>query len=129
MPDSLLFINFVPVFIDELRDYCLSKPYTEEGFPFDNDTLVFKVDGKMFALISVSEPDTVNLKCDPDYALELRASHPEVQPGYHMNKKMWNTVALQEGLDDDFLRALIDHSYLEVVNTFTRKRKRELGIG
>lgn len=128
MPQTVLFDNFAPVFIDELRDYCLSKPYTEEGFPFDNDTLVFKVDGKMFALISVSEPDTVNLKCDPEYAQKLRASSPDVQPGYHMNKKMWNTVALQGSLDDDFLRSLIDHSYLEVLKSFTRKRRKELGL-
>lgn len=116
------------MFIDELRSYCLSKDYTEECLPFDEDTLVFKVDGKMFALISLSEPDTVNLKCEPDYALELRASFPEVQPGYHMNKKMWNTVSLQGSLDDDFLRSLIDHSYAEVIKTFTLKRRRELGL-
>lgn len=114
------------MFIDELREYCIAKPFTEETFPFDEDTLVFKVKGKMFALISLSEPDTVNLKCDPEYASELRERYTGVQPGYHMNKKMWNTVALQSDVDEKLLRKLIDHSYEEVVKGMPKKIQREI---
>ena len=117
---------FVDMFIDELREYCIAKPFTEETFPFDEDTLVFKVMGKMFALISLSEPDTVNLKCDPEYASELRERYIAVQPGYHMNKKMWNTVALQSDVDETLLRKLIDHSYEEVVKGMPKKIQREI---
>ena len=117
--------TFVFMYIDELREYCLLKPFTDETFPFDEDTLVFKVKGKMFALISLSEPDTVNLKCDPEYAIELRERYPEVQPGYHMNKKMWNTVSLQGALDDQFIKTLIDHSFIQVVKGMPKKIQQE----
>jgi predicted DNA-binding protein (MmcQ/YjbR family) len=115
--------------IEIFRTYVLAKKEVTEETPFGPDTLVYKVMGKAFALCSIDDFQSVNLKCDPERAIDLRERYTGIQPGYHMNKKMWNTVALQEGLDDDFLRALIDHSYLEVVKTFTRKRKRELGIG
>ncbi|MDR9487777.1 MmcQ/YjbR family DNA-binding protein [Salibacter sp.] len=78
--------------IEELRDYCLAKPATSEGMPFDDEVLVFKVAGKMFALVNINKFESINLKCDPDEALELRAQYPEVKPGYHMSKKHWNTV-------------------------------------
>jgi predicted DNA-binding protein (MmcQ/YjbR family) len=116
------------MFVDELREYCLSKPFSEECFPFDEDTLVFKVMGKMFALVSLSEPDTVNLKCDPAYAIELREQYNEVQPGYHMSKKHWNTVALQGTLADSFLHSLIDHSYEQVLKSLPKKTRRVLGF-
>lgn len=116
------------MFIDEFRSYCLSKPHTEECLPFDEDTLVFKVAGKMFALISLSEPETANLKCDPERAISLREHHPEVIPGWHMNKTHWNTVHLQGALGDTLVRELIDHSYDEVLKGFSRKRLRELGF-
>ena len=105
--------------VETLRLYCLGKAGTTEGFPFDNDTLVFKVRGKMFALISLATALTVNLKCDPERALSLRAHHPEqVRPGYHMNKKHWNTVSLD--LPTDLLRELVDHSYELVVKTLKK---------
>ena len=113
--------------IESLRDYCLKKPSVTEGFPFDEDVLVFKVVGKMFALISVSQPDTVNLKCDPEKAIELRAEYPDaVFPGYHMNKKLWNTVSLDYGLPEKLYCELIDHSYQEVVKKLTKKERLQL---
>lgn len=102
--------------IEALRHYCLAKSSVTESFPFDEETLVFKVAGKMFALISLSNPTTVNLKCEPTYALELREQHPEaVRPGWHMSKKHWNTVALDHGLPGRLIQHLIDHSYEQVV--------------
>jgi predicted DNA-binding protein (MmcQ/YjbR family) len=116
------------MFIDELREHCMAKPFVTEGFPFDEDTLVFKVDGKMFALVSLSDPSWVNLKCDPERAVDLREQYESIRPGYHMSKTHWNTVNLHAGLDDALIRGLIDHSYDEVVRGFTRKRRRELGL-
>lgn len=114
--------------IEELREYCLSKPGVTEEFPFDEDTLVFKVKGKMFALTGLNDIEhMVNLKCDPDYATELREQYPnEVLPGYHMNKKHWNTVAYSGGLKNDFVKRLVDHSYELVVNSLPGKLKSEL---
>ena len=112
--------------IEQFREYALSKPATSEDFPFGPDTLVLRVVGKIFALTGLdSEQFTVNLKCDPDYALELREQHPEVIPGWHMNKKHWNTVDFEGSLDDRMLRSLIDHSYDQVVKTL-KKAEREL---
>lgn len=116
------------MYIDELREYCISRPFVEETFPFDEDTLVFKVAGKMFALVSLSSPDSVNLKCDPDYAVELRERYDAVKPGYHMSKKHWNTVSLREGLEEELIRNLIDHSYQQVVAGLPRKLRLELGF-
>ena len=100
----------------EFREYCLSKPGATEGTPFGPDVLVFKVGGKMFALTSLDEvPTTVNLKCDPDLALELRDRYEQVKPGYHMNKKHWNTVEIDSGISSVELRKMIDHSYELVV--------------
>jgi predicted DNA-binding protein (MmcQ/YjbR family) len=113
--------------IEEFREYCLSKKGVEETFPFDEVTLVFKVMGKMFALTGLDSLEfTVNLKCDPDRALELREQYPEIQPGWHMSKKHWNTVSFEGGLDDDFLIELIDHSYDLVVKGLTKKLRLEL---
>jgi predicted DNA-binding protein (MmcQ/YjbR family) len=112
--------------IEEIREYCLRKPATEETLPFGDDTLVFKVMGKMFALISISSPDSVNLKCEPEYAAELREKYDSVRPGYHMNKKYWNTVELNSDAADDFIYRLIDHSYDEVVKGLPRKAREEL---
>jgi predicted DNA-binding protein (MmcQ/YjbR family) len=112
--------------LESLRTYCLEKPGTTEGTPFDNDTLVFKVMGKMFALISMSTPDTVNLKCDPERAEELRAEWEEIQAGYHMSKKHWNTVQLRGRLTDSFIREMIDHSYILVAQSLKKAEKEEL---
>ena len=116
--------------LDELRAYCLAKPATEETLPFGPDTLVFKAGGKMFALTGLDEADLrVNLKCDPDRAVELRDRHPEIRPGWHMNKKHWNTVYLEEGdLSDELVRELIDHSYALVIGSLTKKKREELGL-
>ncbi len=113
--------------IEDFRDYCLRKKGVEETFPFDNVTLVFKVMGKMFALTGLDqEVFTVNLKCDPGRALELREHYPQIIPGYHMNKKHWNTVQFEDGLPDSLLRELIDHSYELVVASLTKKKQAEL---
>ena len=111
--------------IEEFRNYCLSKKGVTENFPFDEATLVFKVMNKIFALTNLKNIElSVNLKCNPDWAIELREAHPEVQPGYHMNKKHWNTVAFEESLNDDFLEKLIDHSY-DLVVAKLKKADRE----
>lgn len=111
--------------IEEFRIFCLSKKGVTEGLPFDDNILVFKVMGKMFALTNInSDQFTVNLKCDPDKSIELREEFPEVQPGYHMNKKHWNTVSFDESLSDDFLEKLINHSYDLVVKKL-KKADRE----
>ncbi len=113
--------------IETFREYCLSKKGVTEGFPFDKSTLVFKVMGKMFALTGLEKtPFSVNLKCDPDRALELREYHPEVTPGYHMNKKHWNTVNFSESLSTNLKQELIDHSYDLIVNGLTKRLKQEL---
>lgn len=97
--------------IEILREYCLSKAEVTEGFPFGEDTLVFKINGKIFALANLDGDLSVNLKCDPAYALELREKYPSVTPGYHMNKKHWNTVILDGSVPDNEVFSWIDHSY------------------
>jgi predicted DNA-binding protein (MmcQ/YjbR family) len=114
--------------IESFRAYCLSKQGVTEEFPFDSQTLVFKVMGKMFALADVDLFESVNLKCDPDRALELRERHPEIMPGYHMNKKHWNTVAMEGALPDKLIRELIDHSYELVVAKLPTRLKTELEL-
>ena len=116
--------------LDELREYCLGKAATEETLPFGPDTLVFKVAGKMFALTGLDEEDLrVNLKCEPEYAVELRERHEEIKPGWHMNKKHWNTVYIEDGtLRDSFIRELIDHSYDLVVKSLTKKVRAAFGL-
>ena len=113
--------------IEIFRAYCLSKKGVTEEFPFDKTTLVFKVMGKMFALTGLNRiPFSVNLKCDPDRAIELREYHSEIQPGYHMSKKHWNTVNFSGSLATNMLIELIDHSYDLVVGGLTKKVKQEL---
>ena len=105
----------------EFREYCLTKPNAIEGTPFGETVLVFKVAGKMFALMSLDEvPATANLKCDPDLALELRDRYEQVRPGYHMNKKHWNTVEIEGGIPETELRKMIDHSYDLVAQSLSR---------
>jgi predicted DNA-binding protein (MmcQ/YjbR family) len=102
--------------LGQFREYCLSKPRAAESTPFGPDVLVFKVDDKMFALAALDGvPVTANLKCDPDLALELRDRYDQVTPGYHMNKKHWNTVEIDTGIPDAELRTMIDHSYELVI--------------
>lgn len=98
--------------IEDFRLYCLSKPAVEESFPFDEHTLVFKVLNKMFALTNLRrEPFSINLKCDPQRAIELREENEDIQPGYHMSKKHWNTINCEGSVSDKQLLELIDHSY------------------
>ncbi|MGZ3753384.1 MAG: MmcQ/YjbR family DNA-binding protein [Mucilaginibacter sp.] len=97
--------------IEEIRDHCLAKPGVTEGLPFGEDTLVFKVGEKIFLLISITDSTHFNVKCDPELAVELRERHTEVQPGYHMNKKHWNTIYTEGSLTRRQLSEMIDHSY------------------
>jgi Uncharacterized protein conserved in bacteria len=107
--------------LTQFREYCLTKPGASEGIPFGPDVLVFKVGGKIFALAALDEvPTTVNLKCDPDLALDLRDRYEQVKPGYHMNKKHWNTIEIEAGIPAVELRRMIDHSYELVVNNLPR---------
>ena len=112
--------------IEQFRDYCLSFKEVTEEFPFDENTLVFKVAGKMFALADVDEFVSINLKCDPEWAIQLREEYPDIKPGYHMNKKHWNTVEMQGGLDDEFIYKLILHSFERVVAGMPKKDRERL---
>jgi predicted DNA-binding protein (MmcQ/YjbR family) len=111
----------------KFREYCLAKRGATEGTPFGETVLVFKVGGKMFALVALDEiPATANLKCDPDLALELRDRYEQVRPGYHMNKKHWNTVEIEGGIPDTELRKMIDHSYELVVKRLPKAERAKL---
>lgn len=112
--------------IEEVRGYCLSKPHTSEGFPFDQNTLVFKVAGKMFALAPLDQWEkglaSINLKANPEYSLELRATYESIEPGFHMNKNHWNSIYIHKGeLTPKFIMELIDHSYQMVIKGMTKK--------
>ena len=112
--------------IEAIREYCLAKEgrITEE-FPFGEDVLVFKVHGKLFLLTRLERlPDSVNLKCDPTHALELRERYEAVQPGYHMNKKHWNTVILEGSIPSKEILTMIDHSYEQVVRQLPKRLTR-----
>ncbi len=115
--------------VEELRTYCLSKKEVSESFPFDETTLVFKVAGKMFALCDVDTFDGINLKCDPERAIELREQFKAIKPGYHMNKKHWNTVIPNQDVSDGVIFELTDHSYELVVQSLSKKIRDELQIG
>jgi len=117
--------------IEQLRAYCLKKKGVTEDFPFDADTLVFKVLGKMFALFPLEKweagQEWVNLKCDPDYALELREQYESIEPGWHMSKIHWNSIYIYKGeLELQFILQLIDHSYEMVVKGMTKKMRDSL---
>ncbi len=113
--------------IEEIREYCIAKPGVTEGFPFDQTTLVFKVMNKMYALTGLEgDPPFVNLKCDPDRAIELRGQYEDIRPGFHMNKQQWNSVYFTGSLTADLVRELIDHSYDLVVKGLKKKDREEL---
>ena len=112
--------------IEEFREYCIQKPGVTEEFPFGETTLVFKVMGKIFALTNLEGDWTMNLKCDPDKAIELREIYPAIQPGFHMNKALWNTVSMDGSLSHNFVFELVDHSYQLVVNKLPLKLQQEL---
>ncbi|MDZ7605843.1 MAG: MmcQ/YjbR family DNA-binding protein [Cyclobacteriaceae bacterium] len=109
--------------IESFREYCIKKPGVTEEFPFDEVTLVFKVGGKIFALTDLLEFDSINLKAAPDRSIELREHYDEIQPGFHMNKKHWNTVKTRGKLPVALLKELIDHSYELVYNSLTHREK------
>ncbi len=111
--------------IEELRDYCLTKPAADESFPFGDDTLVFKVGGKIFLLAGL-DGNSFNAKCDPELAVELREQYPEVRPGYHMNKTHWNTVQMDGSLTIKQLHQMIDHSYNLILKSLPKKQQAEI---
>lgn len=112
--------------IESFRAYCLKKKGVTEEFPFGEGVLVFKVMGKMFALTDVETFESVNLKVDPEKGAELREAYPAVQPGYHMNKKHWNTVMMDGSLPDKLVREWIDDSYALVASKLTKREKSAL---
>jgi predicted DNA-binding protein (MmcQ/YjbR family) len=107
--------------IETLRDYCLKQNGAEETMPFGDDTVVFKVGGKIFLLMGLTEANRFNVKCDPDLAIELRERYNEVQPGFHMNKTHWNTVFMDGNLTEKQLLEMIDHSYQLIVKSLPKK--------
>ena len=116
--------------LETYYEYCLSKKGVTEHFPFDEDTLVFKVGGKMFALSSLSQWEngqpSVNLKCDPERAEELRAEYDDIQPGFHMSKSHWNTISINASVSDALVKELIDDSYELVFKSLTKKLQSEI---
>jgi len=114
--------------IETFRQYCLAKKGVTEEFPFDEQTLVFKVSGKMYALTNIEEFISVNLKCEPELAVELRDRYDAVQPGWHMSKKHWNTIVLDGSISDKLLKEWIDNSYEQVVNGLPKKTRATLGL-
>ncbi len=116
------------MYIDEFREYCLAKKEVTEELPFDENTLVFKVAGKIFAITDIDKFESINLKCHPEKAEDLRARYNAVQPGYHMNKKHWNTIVNNSDVTDTLLKQWIDQSYELVIQGLTKKTKQELGL-
>ena len=116
--------------LETFYEYCLSKNGVTEHFPFDEETLVFKVGGKMFALSSLTQWEkgipSVNLKCNPEYAEELRAQYDDIKPGWHMSKIHWNTIEINRDVPDSLIKELIDHSYDLVFKSLTKKRQIEI---
>ncbi len=114
--------------IETVRDYCLSLPQATEDFPFDDTTLVFRIKGKIFAMIALDNPEWFVLKCEPDYAIELRDKYADISPAWHMNKKHWNQLNLFRNLPDQLIYSLIEHSYQEVIKKLPLKLRKEFII-
>lgn len=115
--------------LEALRDFCLSLPLVTEDFPFDERTLAFRIGGKIFLLTDVEEAWEFNAKCDPERAIELREQFPDaIRPGYHMNKKHWNTIRLDRQLEPELLFELIRHSYELIRASLPAKTRKELGL-
>lgn len=114
--------------VESVREYCLKMKSCTESFPFDETTLVMKVAGKMFSLINLDENPSVNLKCDPEKAIELREEFDAVLPGYHMNKEHWNTILLNGTVPDREIRQWIDDSWHLVVEKLPKSVKKEYGL-
>lgn len=115
--------------IEELREYCISKKGVTEGFPFDEETLVFKVGGKMFALTNLDGEPNVNLKCNPEKATELREQYSAIIPGYHMSKLHWNTIYMDRSLPENLIKELIDLSYELVLASLPKAKRNEVLLG
>ncbi len=112
--------------LEQIREYCLSKKGVTETLPFDEDTPVYKVMNKIFLLANLNPPYSINIKCDPERAIELREKYDDVIPGYHMNKTHWNTVYLETRIPDKFIYEWIDHSYDLIAAGLKKKDKEEL---
>lgn len=113
--------------IEQLREYCLLKKEVSEGFPFGDDTLVFKVRGKIFLIASLNQPQLrFNVKCDPEKAIELREQFDAIQPGYHMNKKLWNTIIIDGSVPKKLIKQMIDDSYFLIVKSLLKKEQNGL---
>lgn len=112
--------------VEEFRNYCVGKKGVTEDFPFDENVLVFKVVNKLFALSNIEDYKSINLKCDPQKAEQLREQYSEIKPGYHMNKKHWNSVYINGTLPESLVKELIDHSYDLVVGKLTKKERLQL---
>ena len=112
--------------IESFREYCLKKAGVIEGFPFDSKTIVYKVGDKMFALTDVDQFISINLKCEPTLSLDLRETYEGIRPGWHMNKKHWNTVVVDSDVSDTMLRELIDRSYGLVFDSLPKQIKNAL---
>jgi predicted DNA-binding protein (MmcQ/YjbR family) len=112
--------------IESFRSFCLSKKGVTEEFPFDENTLVFKVMGKMFALTDLESFESINLKCDPETGVQLREQYPSVLPGYHMNKRHWITVLMDGSVPDRLIRQWIDNSYRLIAGSLTKSKKIDL---
>jgi predicted DNA-binding protein (MmcQ/YjbR family) len=109
--------------IEEFQDYCLSLPFTTDGFPFGGDTLVYKVKNKMFAVTDVDNFESINLKCNPEKAIELREKYESVIPGYHMNKKHWNTILMDGSIANNILKEWIKESYILVAKSLPKAER------
>lgn len=120
--------NFAIMNVEEIREYCLSLKHTTEDMPFNDETLVFKVAGKIFGFVFLTGELKINLKCDPDEAIEMRETFPAVTPGYHMNKKHWNTVSIDGTISDNMLKIWILGSYKQVVMKLPLRKRAELGL-
>ena len=111
--------------LSDIRNYCLSLPHATEDTPFGEDILIYRVYNKIFACIDINNPDMFVAKCDPDYAIELRDAHPEIEGAYHWNKKYWNQVGNLANQRSEFVKSLIRHSYAQVVKKLTKAQKNE----
>lgn len=109
--------------LEDIRIYCLSLPLASEDMPFDDTTLVFRVFGRIFCLLSLDGSDWCALKCEPEYAIELRERHRDIEPAFHMNKRHWNQINISGELSREFIQALIRHSYSQVVRKLARRIK------
>lgn len=111
---------------ESIYTHCISKPFSQEDYPFDKNTLVFKVGGKIFLIIDSDNPVSINVKCDPEKAIDLREEYDGIEPGYHMNKKHWITIDLFAGISENIILQCINESYNLVYNSLTKKQKAHL---